>query len=161
MKAVHWVVATLHKARLEDGMTQAEVGDRVGRSDRTIASWEGGASEPGLVQVEAWAATHGLYLTLTPDRPAPAPLAVEAAEVVLRVWTRLMLQTGEARRIRLAAGLSQREAAAAVGVDAKALHRWETGSSRPTPHSAAVYGRFLKALLATLALAPDVLERAS
>lgn len=161
MKHVHWVVATLHRARLEDDMSRAEVADRVGRSERTVHSWERGEVEPSLSQVEAWAATHGLYLTLTPDRPAPAPLAVEAAEVVLAVWTRRMLQTGEARRIREAADLSQREAAAAVGVDGKALQRWETGANRPTTYSAVLYGRFLKALQRALALAPSLLEEAS
>jgi transcriptional regulator with XRE-family HTH domain len=146
VKAVHWIVAALHKARLEDDMTRSEVGERVGRSDRTVASWEIGEAEPGLVQIEAWAATHGLYLTLTPDRPRPAPLAAESANLVMAVQVRRMFVSGEARRIRQAADLSLRDAASAAGVDPKALQRWETCVWRPTIHYSVVYGRFLLAL---------------
>jgi transcriptional regulator with XRE-family HTH domain len=154
MRSVHWLVVALHKARAEDGMTCDEVGARIGRSGGSVSAWERGDAEPGLAQVEAWAATHGLYLTLTPDRPQPAPLAAKAAEVVMVVRVRRMLQSGEARRIREAAGLSVKEAGAAAGVDGKAVHNWECGRTRPQASTAALYGRFLLALDRALTLTP-------
>lgn len=158
MKSVHWMVAALHKARLEDDMSREEVGERLGRTGWSVRDWEAGRSEPGLTQVEAWAATHGLYLALTPNRPEPAPLAAKAAELLVVVQTRELLRTGQARRIREAAGLSTRDAAGAVGVNAKALHKWEIGKTRPQNATAVLYGRFLLELRRTLALATDEAE---
>jgi DNA-binding transcriptional regulator YiaG len=52
----------------------------------------------------------------------------------------------EWRRIRVAAGASLRDVAAAVGVDAMTISRWERGQSRPWPRHAASYRRVLDAL---------------
>ena len=161
MKAVHWLVAALHKARLEDDMSREEVGDRVGRTGWSVRDWETGECEPGLAQIEAWAATHGLYLSLSPDRPKQVPLAAQAAELVLAVRVRRMLATGEARRIRETAGLSLKAAGEAAGVDARALHRWETGKTCPQVATAVLYGRFLLELSRALTLAPVEIEEAS
>lgn len=161
MRTVHWLVAALHKARLEDGMTCDEVGRCIGRSGGAVSAWERGEAEPGLAQVEAWAATHDLYVALTPDRPAEAPLAAQAAEVVLVATVRHMLQTGEARRIREAAGLSLQDAGQAAGVDQRAIHKWETGSSRPQAATAVLYGRFLTELRKALGLPREAGREAS
>lgn len=161
MKTVHWIVAALHKARLEDDMSREEIGDRLGRTGWSIRDWEAGRTHPGLMQVEAWAATHGLYLSLSPNRPEPAPLAAKAAELLVVVQVREMLRTGKARRIREAAGLSTRDVATAVGVDAKALHKWEIGKTRPQHATAVLYGRFLLELQRTLARTSDEAEEAS
>jgi transcriptional regulator with XRE-family HTH domain len=56
--------------------------------------------------------------------------------VVLLVRARALAATGEGRRRREAAGLSIRELAAAIGVDAPTLSRWELGRMRPRRASA-------------------------
>lgn len=50
-----------------------------------------------------------------------------------------LLRSGEARRIRESAGLSQGELAAWVGVDKVTLWRWENGEKRPRANSALRY----------------------
>jgi DNA-binding transcriptional regulator YiaG len=50
------------------------------------------------------------------------------------------------RAIRLAAGASLRDVAAAVGVDAMTISRWELGRSKPWPRHALAYRRVLDAL---------------
>lgn len=70
-------------------------------------------------------------------------------ELLARVRARRSLPpAAERRRIREAAGVSQRELARALGVSWTAVYRWEQGS-RPRTH-AAEYGRVL-AELKTLA----------
>lgn len=161
MKTVHWVVAALHKARRDEGMSREEVAVRVARTAGAVRSWETGVAEPSLASIEAWAATHGLYLTLSGERPAPAPLAAQAEEMILVVAVRRMLASGHARRVRENAGLSLREAGSAAGVDAGAIHRWENGTARPQPATAVLYGRFLQELQNVLALTADKVEEAS
>lgn len=56
---------------------------------------------------------------------------------------RRLLQTGEARRIREAAGLSLQEVGEVVGTSSAALSRWETGQRRPTGRAALRYARLL------------------
>lgn len=50
------------------------------------------------------------------------------------------------RSIRETAGVTIREAAAAIGVSPMALHRWERGDARPRRHNAIAYARLLDAL---------------
>jgi DNA-binding transcriptional regulator YiaG len=59
---------------------------------------------------------------------------------------RRLLQTGEARRIREAAGLSLQEVGEVVGTSSAALSRWETGQRRPTGRAALRYARLLARL---------------
>jgi transcriptional regulator with XRE-family HTH domain len=49
----------------------------------------------------------------------------------------------ERRRIREAAGVSLRQLAAAVGVSAMAIVRWEQGATPRNPHHLHAYGRLL------------------
>jgi len=56
------------------------------------------------------------------------------------------LAAGSGRRIREAAGLSVRELASGIGVDASTLWRWETGRSRPRGDAAIRWQRTLQAL---------------
>jgi DNA-binding transcriptional regulator YiaG len=55
-------------------------------------------------------------------------------------------RSGEGRRLREAAGLSLRELAAQVGVDAATLDRWERGLARPRRAAALRYQTVLAAL---------------
>lgn len=50
---------------------------------------------------------------------------------------------GTARRIREAAGISLREAAAALQTNAVTLHRWERGETRPRTDSALAWADLL------------------
>lgn len=52
----------------------------------------------------------------------------------------------ERERIRVAAGVSARRAARALGVTAPAFLKWERGQSRPTSDRAARYRELLDAL---------------
>lgn len=59
---------------------------------------------------------------------------------------RRLARTGEARRIRVAAALTQQEVADAVGVTEAAISTWESGKHRPSGRPALRYGRLLAAL---------------
>jgi transcriptional regulator with XRE-family HTH domain len=56
------------------------------------------------------------------------------------------VRNGAGRALRLAAGLTQAEIAAAVGVSAACISRWESGSRTPRGGAAARYGRLLDRL---------------
>ena len=69
------------------------------------------------------------------------------ADLLFLTAARDLCASGRARRIRLAAGLSQAEIAAAVGVSSFAVSRWERGERRPYGPSGAAYGRLLRDLV--------------
>lgn len=71
----------------------------------------------------------------------PDPVAALVAEVKA---ARLPPPTAR-RRIRERAGVSLRDAAAALGVHAMTVHRWET-SAEPNREHAIAYRRLLEAL---------------
>lgn len=58
----------------------------------------------------------------------------------VRQWAR----SGEARRVRLAALLSQADIAHAVGVDASTVARWENGNRLPRGDAAERYHSVLR-----------------
>jgi len=57
-----------------------------------------------------------------------------------------MARSGEARRIRIAAGLSQAEVAAAVRTSVSGVSLWERGLRIPRGDGALKYGRLIAAL---------------
>lgn len=59
---------------------------------------------------------------------------------------RAMLTSGEARRVRIAAGLSYREAGAGCGVSLTTVYRWENGMRAPRGEVAIRYLAILEAL---------------
>lgn len=59
---------------------------------------------------------------------------------------RALARSGRARELRLAAGLSLAELAAAIGVAAPTIHRWEIAARRPHGNAAIRYGAVLDAL---------------
>jgi len=69
-----------------------------------------------------------------------SPLATAVERLV---EARALLASGEARRIRLAAGVSLEKIAAEIGVSVSALYRWERGDRVPRSRSAAEYGALL------------------
>ncbi|WP_448617247.1 helix-turn-helix domain-containing protein [Geodermatophilus sp. URMC 65] len=78
---------------------------------------------------------------------SPPPTTVERL-----VGARALPASGEARRIRLAAGISLQQIAAEIGVSVSAIYRWERGDRMPRSHAAAEYGALLLRLR-------DILER--
>lgn len=71
------------------------------------------------------------------------------AEAVQIARGRQAARSGDAGRIRLAAGLSQAEIARAVGVTASAVSQWEAGNRRPRGDTARRYAHLID-VLATL-----------
>ena len=69
-----------------------------------------------------------------------------ARQVIELTEARRLLRSGEARRIRLDAGLSQPEIARTIGVTAGAISRWETCSRRPIGAAALAYAELLTSL---------------
>jgi DNA-binding transcriptional regulator YiaG len=70
---------------------------------------------------------------------APDPVEVAAA--------RAMIESGAARRVRLAAHLSLAEVARSVGVTAATVYRWEADGMKPRGEAAVRYGRLLRRLM--------------
>lgn len=70
---------------------------------------------------------------------------------MVRVRTRKLIQTGRARAIRQAAGVSQDLIARRVGVTPSAVNRWELGRREPRPDLARRYLRALEELERALA----------
>lgn len=68
-------------------------------------------------------------------------LAERAVE--LRTW----IATGQARCLRIAAGLSQAQVAHDCEVSASAVHRWERGNRLPRGRNVLAYHRFLARLV--------------
>lgn len=139
--ATHWLIDELAAARLADRMSRAKVSKEIGRTEASIASWERGTYEPTLSKLEEWAGVHGLRLTLV---AADASSASERLLIVSR--TRAMCASGEARRIREAAGVSTKEVAKTLGVSHSSVRHWENGEHVPHGHAALPYGRLLVAL---------------
>lgn len=60
---------------------------------------------------------------------------------------RMLLDSGDAARLRRAGGLSLRETADLVGVTKNAVHKWERKVSKPDGERAMMYARLLDDLL--------------
>ena len=67
-------------------------------------------------------------------------------EAVTVAQVRSWLRTGRAKAIRRRAGISQAEAALAVGTDGPQISRWETGKSVPYRDSALKLARLYNQL---------------
>ena len=66
-----------------------------------------------------------------------------ADEMMLAAETRRRFRSGEARELRLVAGLTLSEAAAAAGISTTSLWRYENGHTTPRQAMALAYGRLL------------------
>jgi transcriptional regulator with XRE-family HTH domain len=110
----------LRRRRLTLKLLQREVGERLGVDKGTVYNWENSRSKPDIEYMPAVIRFLG-YNPLSP----PQNLA-----------DRLV-------RARTALGLSQKDAAAQIGVDASTLARWERGEREPEGALAARATRFL------------------
>ena len=68
------------------------------------------------------------------------------SEALTVVRVRKALRSGEARELRVRAGLSQNEAARAIGVHELTVSDWERGRNAPRFDAALAYARFLESL---------------
>ena len=89
--------------------------------------------------------------------PTPTNLTVE--ELLLLAEVRHLTSSGQARRIRECAGISQAELGAAIGVTVPAVSKWETGDRSPTGAGAIRYARLLRAITEHLAQRKDEASR--
>lgn len=80
------------------------------------------------------------------DGSRNATVAGMATKLIRLADVRVAARNGEARRLRLAAGLSLREVAREVGVAVPTVLRWETGERQPRGNAALRYARLLEAL---------------
>lgn len=69
----------LRAGRKQRGLTQAEVGARLGLSQNRVSHLEGHADELSVKQLLTWCAVVGLELSLAP-RQVPLAMAPEAGE---------------------------------------------------------------------------------
>ena len=73
-------------------------------------------------------------------------VALTATDLIELRDLRRFLRTGQARRLRLRAGLSLQEVAGAVGASAPAVFRWEVAERVPRGERAVRYWRLLQSL---------------
>ena len=69
------VKMTLKAARVNAGLTQKDVAKEVGVSNKTVCSWETGATSPNAIQVEALCGLYGVSydnLNFLPANPLKA-----------------------------------------------------------------------------------------
>ncbi len=98
----------VRKRRLDLGLLQREVGDRLGADTKTINNWEMGRAEPQLRFIPCILAFLGYD---------PRPAAATFGERL--------------RRERTARGLSIRSLAKLLGVNETTVWKWEEGRHRP------------------------------
>jgi transcriptional regulator with XRE-family HTH domain len=67
-------------------------------------------------------------------------------ELLMIARARRLSRSGEAKTLRLAAGLSIREVAGSIGSSPSAVWRWENGQRTPRGAPAAAWGELLQAL---------------
>jgi transcriptional regulator with XRE-family HTH domain len=99
----------LRKRRLDKGLLQREVAERLGADLKTIASWERQRTEPSFRHLPAVLAFLGYD---------PRPEGQIFGERLYRA--------------RTARGLSHRDLASLIGVDESTVWKWEGGRHRPS-----------------------------
>jgi transcriptional regulator with XRE-family HTH domain len=98
----------IRKRRLDLGLLQRDVAQRIGADESSVWNWENGNSEPALRLLPAVFA----FLGYAPSKAAES------------LGDRLV----SFRQVR---GWSQKQLADALGVDPTTLSRWETGKREP------------------------------
>jgi site-specific DNA recombinase len=106
-------------------LLQKQVAEQLGLDKMTISNWENGRSKPGPAHMPA-------VIRFLGYNPLPAS----------KEWPDRLVHG------RTAMGLTQREAARRIGVDAGTLARWERGEREPSGAFATLATRFLASLAA-------------
>jgi transcriptional regulator with XRE-family HTH domain len=117
----------LRELRRSRGLTQEELGRRIGRSDATICAWELARVTPSPASIRRLSrALHVVDSTLC-DRmrwPRPPLLTMAPSELSPHELIRWR---------RLQEGLNCAEVGRCVGVTGQTVRRWESGDFRPRP----------------------------
>ena len=100
----------IRKRRLDLGLLQKEVAERIGVTTQTITNWELARTEPGIHYLVAIVEFLG-YVPFSMGDTFPEKL----------------------KAYRMVNGLTQRELAKELGVDPTTVMKWEAGSSKPMP----------------------------
>lgn len=115
----------INELRKSSGMTQEELGKKLGVVKSTISLWESDSSEPNHAATIALAKLFGVTTDYLLGAEGDAMGTEEKInEITQRVGRNI-------RSIREQAGLSQREFAEGFGVSAGAVGMWETGKRQP------------------------------
>ena len=118
----------LHTARINAGLTQQWVSERLGVTPQSVRNWESGRSEPAEETVGRLAGLYGILpaqlFGQAPEQPPDD--GEQPPDQRVGVEPRLLQ---EARRT---SGLSQAEASEQAGVSIVSLRRYEQGTVRPT-----------------------------
>lgn len=115
----------INELRRASGMTQEELGKKLGVIKQTVSSWENDSSEPNHAATIALAKLFGV----TTDYLLGAEGDTMGTEETINEITQRVGRN--IRSIREQAGLSQREFAEGFGVSAGAVGMWETGRRQP------------------------------
>lgn len=117
----------IKELRKEAGMTQEELGEKLGVIKQTVCAWEKGISKVGndtlITLSRLFGVTTDYLLGLTEGEDTMGT-EENTNEIMQRVGRNI-------RSIREQAGLSQREFAEGFGVSAGAVGMWETGRREP------------------------------
>ena len=118
----------LRAARINAGLTQQKVAERLEVTPQSVRNWEAGRSEPAVKAVDTLAALYGVApRQLTGQALDPRPEnRDQPPDQRVDVEPRLLQ---EARKI---SRLSQAEASEQAGVSIVTLRRYEQGTVRPT-----------------------------
>jgi transcriptional regulator with XRE-family HTH domain len=103
----------IRKKRIELGLLQRQVADRLGADPQSVNAWELNYHQPVLRRLPAITAFLGYDLE---KAPADAPLGVRI----------------DSKRRRL--GLSQKALAESLGIDEGTVRNWERGESQRRPN---------------------------
>lgn len=115
----------INELRRASGMTQEELGKKLGVIKQTVSSWENDSSEPNHAATIALAKLFGVTTDYLLGAEGDAMGTEEKInEIAQRVGRNI-------RSIREQAGLSQKDFAEGFGVSAGAVGMWETGRREP------------------------------
>lgn len=118
----------IKELRKSSGMTQEELGKKLGVIKQTVSSWENDSSEPNHVATIALAKLFGVTTDYLLGAEGDAMGTEEKInEITQRVGRNI-------RSIREQAGLSQDEFAEGFSVKQPTVANWETGSDRGVLH---------------------------
>jgi transcriptional regulator with XRE-family HTH domain len=77
------LAAYMRRARLDSGLTQVQVAERMGVKQSTVSSWEIGVNEPGVETLTAWGDAIGAPLRLRFDRAVSGSAELVEAAALL------------------------------------------------------------------------------
>jgi len=115
----------IRKRRLDLGLFQKEVAEKIGVDETTIYNWERNATNPPNRHIPR-------IIEFLGCNPLPNPNTLAEKLIMARKTL----------------GLSQKAMAKRLGIDPTTLERWEAGKSNPSAKSFAIVRLFLKKLAA-------------